>query len=255
MTFIEAFLLGIVEGISEFLPISSTGHLLLAEQLLQIPITDAVKSFDIIIQLGAITAAIVIYAKTLLTNKKIILLVLASFVPTAIIGALLHGTVKAYLLDPSIVAWSLFIGGFIIIGFEYLYKEKTTSIDAVEHMSYGKAVLIGIIQTLAIIPGTSRSAATILGGMILGIKRKTIVDFSFLLAIPTMAGATALDLYKSAHTFTAHEGLTIGIGFITSFIAAYFAIHWLLRYVRTHSFIAFGVYRIVVAVIFWMFVL
>ncbi len=255
MSLFAATLLGIVEGITEFLPISSTGHLILAQHLFDITSTDAVKSFDIVIQLGAIAAALVIFWKTLLQSRRVLTLVLVAFVPTALLGALLHSAVKTYLLEPSVVAWALFLGGFIIIAFELWYKETRTAVETVEKITIGKAVLIGILQTLAVIPGTSRSAATIIGGMALGVRRSVIVDFSFLLAIPTMAGATALDLYKSAGAFGSHDLLTIAVGFVTSFVAAYIAIQWLLRYVRTHSFIAFGVYRIVVAVVFWLFVL
>lgn len=255
MSLIAAALLGIVEGITEFLPVSSTGHLILAEKLFAIPATDAVKSFDIVIQLGAIAAALVVYWSTLVSSRRIVTLVLAAFIPTAILGALLHHVVKSYLLDPSVVVWALFIGGFVLIGFELWHRENKATIDTVEKITVGKAVMIGIAQTLAVIPGTSRSAASIVGGMMLGVRRATIVDFSFLLAIPTMAGASVLDLYKSAATFSSHDALTIGVGFVTSFIAAYFAIHWLLKYVRTHTFVSFGIYRIALALFFWFFIL
>ncbi len=255
MSLLAAALLGIVEGVTEFLPVSSTGHLILAEKLFGIASTDAVKSFDIVIQLGAISAALVVFWQTLLLNRRVLVRVLCAFVPTAIAGALLHHTVKTYLLDPSVVAWALFVGGIFIIGFELWFREQPSATAKVEDITIGKAVMIGILQTLALIPGTSRSAATIIGGMALGVRRAAIVDFSFLLAIPTMAGATALDLYKSSAILTSQDLLTIGVGFVMSFIAAYAAIRWLLRYVRTHTFLAFGVYRIIVAILFWVLVL
>lgn len=255
MSLLSAALLGIVEGITEFLPVSSTGHLILAEKLFGIPVTDAVKTFDIVIQLGAIAAALVVYWGTLASSKRVVGLVLAAFLPTAVLGAMLHHTVKSHLLDPSVVAVSLFVGGLILIGFELWHREEFATTDTVHAITFRKAILIGVVQTLAVIPGTSRSAATIVGGMMLGIRRGAIVDFSFLLAIPTMAGATALDLYKSAEAFTWNEAVTIAVGFVVSFVSAYLAIHWLLRYVRSHTFIPFGIYRIALALFFWFFIL
>lgn len=256
MTLLHTIILGIVEGITEFLPISSTGHLIIAEHLFGIPSTDAVKSFSIIIQLGAICAALLVYWKTLIHSKRTMLLVLAAFVPTAILGALLHGIVKQYLLgDASIVAWSLSLGGIVIIVFEMLHKDESASTHDLESMSFLQAMTIGILQTLAIVPGVSRSAATILGGMSMGIRRTVIVDFSFLLAIPTMAGATALDLFKSYDVLTQSDVSMIAVGFVIAFVSAYMAIKWLLAFVRTHTFISFGIYRILAAGALWMFVL
>lgn len=256
MSLFHTVLLGIVEGITEFLPVSSTGHLIIAEKILGIPSTEALKTFDITIQLGAITAALIVYWNSLLKSRKTIGLVIAAFIPTAILGAVLHGPVKHYLLgNASVVAWTLFLGGIALIAFEYLHDEKKASIHAVEQMSYIQAIATGAIQTLAVIPGTSRSAATIVGGMALGISRKTIVDFSFLLAIPTMAGATALDVIKTSSVLTSQDMMMIGIGFFVSFVSAYASIRWLLRYVQSHTFIAFGIYRIAAACFLWAFIL
>ncbi len=256
MNLLHTVILGIVEGITEFLPISSTGHLIITERILGITSTEATKTFGITIQLGAICAALLVYRKTLLQSRRMCLLVLAAFLPTAVIGAAVHGPVKQYLLgSASVVAWTLFLGGAALIAFELLHDDKKAHTDGVENMSFKQAVITGIVQTLAVVPGTSRSAATILGGMALGINRKTIVDFSFLLAIPTMAGATALDLLKTGGTLTSQDMTMISIGFAVSFLSAYAAIRWLLHFIQTHSFIAFGVYRIVLALCLWMFVL
>lgn len=255
MDLLHAVILGIVEGVTEFLPVSSTGHLILVQKLLGIEATDAVKSFDIVIQLGAIAAAASIYWKTLLRDRRIVLLVVAAFMPTAVLGLLLHGFVKTYLLgSATTVIGALFIGGIILIGFEIWQKDAKPVIGDLQRMTIGQAVIIGFAQALALIPGTSRSAATIVGGMLLGISRKTIVDFSFLLAIPTMAAATALDLAKSGGSLSSHDGLTIIIGFAVSFVTAYIAIKWLLKFIQTHTFIPFGVYRIVLAIGLWAFV-
>lgn len=256
MTLLQAAVLGIVEGVTEFLPISSTGHLILAEKFLGIASTEAVKSFDVIIQSGAIAAAVIIYWKMLMKYKRLWVTVLAAFIPTGIIGLALHGIVKTYLLaSPPLVVGSLAIGGVILIGFELWHRGKTFPTTDAKDISVVQAVLIGIAQSVALIPGTSRSAATVVGGMALGIDRAAIVDFSFMLAIPTMLAATGLDLVKSAGAFSAHDTLAIAIGFATAFITAYASINWLLRYVKDHTFVSFGIYRLILAAVCWMYLL
>lgn len=254
MTTLQALLLGITEGITEFLPISSTGHLILVQDLLGVPVSEVTKSFDIVIQLGAILAAVVLYAKKLMQNARLCRTVLIAFIPTAIIGALFHSLVKEYLLgNVSVVLVSLFLGGIILIAFEYFHDEKPATQGQLESITPMQALLIGIAQSIALIPGVSRSAATILGGMMLGLKRGAIVEFSFLLAIPTMFGATALDLFKSAELFSAHDVGSLLIGFTTAFVTALVAIKWLLRFIQSHSFIGFGMYRIAVTLMLWFF--
>ncbi len=250
MTIFHSIFLGIVEGITEFLPISSTAHLIIASKFLYIPQTDFQKTFEIVIQLGAVLSVVVLYASSLLRKKKVWLKVLAAFIPTGIIGFVLHHFIKKFLIgNITVVTWSLFIGGILLIIFELLHREKEASIDDIAHLSYTKAALIGVFQALAVIPGVSRSAATIVGGMLLGIKRKTIVDFSFLLAIPTMLAASGLDLLKSGSEFSGDEYVQLAAGFITAFIVAYIVAKWFIRYVQKHSFIGFGIYRIVIAVL------
>ena len=255
MDILHALILGIVEGITEFLPVSSTGHLILAGELLKIPETNFQKSFDIIIQLGAILSVIVLYWKTLwdmATIKKLIV----AFIPTGVIGLLLYHTVKTYFLgNQYIVLWSLFLGGVILIAFEHWHREEDAAINDIAKISYKHAALIGLFQSLAIIPGLSRSAATIVGGLLLGLKRTTIVEFSFLLAVPTMLAASGLDLIKNASSFSMDQFGVLAVGFITSFVVAIFSIKFLLNYIRKHDFIPFGIYRIIAAILFWMFVI
>lgn len=256
MNYLQAILLSLVEGITEFLPVSSTGHLILTANLLQIPQTDFVKSFEIIIQLGAICAVIFLYWRTLLQGRKVWERILAAFLPTAVLGFVLYSLVKQFLLgNEYITLAALFLGGIVLIILELLYKEKDHHVDTITQMSLKQAFFIGIFQSIAMIPGISRSAATIMGGLFLGTKRTAAVEFSFLLAIPTMAAATALDLTKSNFSFTLHEWTLVGIGFLGSFVVAVLAIKFFLRFIKTHTFIPFGIYRIVLSILFWLFII
>lgn len=252
MDIFNAALLGIVEGITEFLPISSTGHLILASRVLQIPQTEFVKSFEIAIQLGAILSVVVLYWRDLFVKWEVMKRVAAAFIPTAVIGFVLYKFIKQYLFSDSIVVWTLFLGGIALILFERLHREAMNDKDSLEAISYSQAVGIGLIQSLAVVPGVSRAAATIVGGMALGVKRRTIVEFSFLLAVPTMAAATGLDLLKTSASFSSGEFGILAIGFITSFAVAIVAIRWLLKFIGTHDFTAFGWYRMAIAVLFWI---
>lgn len=256
MTFFSAALLGIVEGITEFLPISSTAHLILTGHILGLPETDVVKSFEIAIQLGAIAAAVFVYWKMIIGHRKLWLTVAAAFIPTGIIGLLLHSFVKTYVLgNIAVLAIALFIGGIILIVFEHFFRGKNPTITEAKDITIPQAMMIGSAQALALIPGVSRSAATVVAGMAGGISRSAIVDFSFLLAIPTMTAATGLDLLKTGGAFSSHDLLALAIGFIVSFATALAAIRWLLSYIRSHTFAAFGIYRIVLAVVVWLFIL
>ncbi len=256
MDFFQAFIFSIVEGVSEFLPISSTGHLVLTAKLLNIPQTDFVKSFEIIIQLGAILAVVFLYWKTIWGNKKTWRPIAAAFIPTAIVGLVLYKFIKSYLIGNEFVTlWALAIGGVIMIGVEYWFGKKNLEVSEIEKITTKNAILIGIFQTLSIVPGVSRAAATIIGAMIVGTKRKTAVEFSFLLAIPTMAAATGLDLLKTNLSFTGQEWGVLSIGFIGSFVFAMIAVKFLIRFVKHHTFIPFGIYRIILAILFFLFIL
>jgi undecaprenyl-diphosphatase len=261
MTYLDAIILGIVEGITEFLPISSTGHMILVSSLLRIGTDSFTKSFEIIIQLGAILAVVYLYRDKIFKNFNLMFKVCVAFLPTAIIGLTLYSFVKKYLLgNVYIVIVSLFVGGIIILLFERKYKvhphadtddlagDTETLTD--KSVSIKQALYIGLFQAIAIIPGVSRSAATIIGGQILGLSRKIIVEFSFLLAIPVMFAATALDLYKHHESFSANQFVLLVLGFVTAFFVALIAINTFLSYIQKHSFAVFGIYRIVLAIVF-----
>jgi len=256
MTILHAVILSFIEGVTEFLPISSTGHMILASTLLRITETDFVKSFEIIIQLGAILAVLVLYWKKLLLNKAVFARVCVAFIPTAFVGFVLYKFIKTVLLgNPWIVVWSLGLGGVFLILLEIIHKEKTYHIEEIKNITFLQVFFIGISQSISIIPGVSRSAATIVGALIMGVKRETAVEFSFLLAIPTMAAATGLDLAKSAKHFTGSQYELLGIGFFVAFVTAFIVVPWFIGFVKNHTFIPFGVYRICLALAFVFFVL
>lgn len=255
MNIFQALILAVVEGVSEFLPISSTGHLILVSRLLSIPQTEFVKSFEIIIQFGAILAVVVLYWKRFLTDTKSLSRILIAFIPTMIVGLVLYKFIKTFLLGNTfIVSASLIIGGLLIILLEKIYQSKKSHLSKVSDVSPKKSVIIGLGQSLAVIPGVSRSASTILTGLFLGLDRKTAAEFSFLLAVPTMAAASVLDLTKSSWGFSADEWVVLGVGFIGAFITALFAVKWFLGFVQKHSFTPFAIYRIIIGLLFLVLV-
>lgn len=247
MDIIQTVILSVVEGITEFLPISSTGHLILTSDLLNIAQTEFVKSFEIIIQLGAILAVVVIYFKKLLKNFILWKNIVLAFLPSALFGLFLYDFIKGYLIGNSlIVILSLLVGGLIILIFENYYKERKNI--KLNSWSYIK---IGLFQVLSMIPGVSRALTTIFGGIIVGMDRKTATEFSFLLAIPTMLGATAIDLVKTdLSVWTSSNITTLLMGFVLSFVTAYLVVKWLIKYVQSNNFVIFGIYRILLAILF-----
>lgn len=255
MTYLDAVLLGLIEGITEFLPISSTGHLILGSFLLGLPQNDMLKSFEIAIQLGAILAVLVLFWKQFL-NTKVLTRLFIAFVPTAVIGLVLYSFVKTHLLgNPYVVVCTLALGGVFLILFEFFHKESKEDSEHVTDITPKQAVIVGLFQSIAIVPGVSRSAATIVGGLLLGLRRATIVEFSFLLAVPTMLAATTLDIYKSYKLFSLEDVGLIATGFLTAFLVALFSIKFLLAYVKRYSFTPFGVYRIIIALLFFFIIL
>ncbi len=247
MTFLDVLILGIVEGFTEFLPISSTAHLVLTSHLLRIPDSTFLSSFIIAIQLGAIASVCVIYWKRIVLDLETMKRVVVAFIPTAVIGFVLYKLIKGFLLaNLPVIGGSLLLGGFVLIIFERWHKNVPVQETPLSQMSYLTAFWIGCAQSLAVIPGVSRAGATIVGGMLLGIGRKEIVEFSFLLAIPTMLAATLYDLYKSGSGFAAGQWHLIAIGFIVSFFAAYAGVRFLVQFIQTHTFTSFGWYRIVI---------
>ena len=253
MTSLYAIILGIVEGITEFLPISSTGHLILTSKILAIPNSEFLKSFEIFIQLGAIFAVVYFYRKTIFTSIETWKKVLTAFIPTAFLGLILYKFVKSFLLGNAlVVAYALIIGGIILIVFEIWQskREVPAKFNTVAEVPYKTAVYLGIAQVLAVVPGVSRSGTTIVAGQAMSLSRKAVVEFSFLLAIPTMFAATGLDLVKSGWAFTGQEVGFLLLGFVVSFITAIFVIKWLLSYVQHHSFVVFGIYRILAGLLY-----
>ncbi len=255
MTYFHVLILAIVEGITEFLPISSTGHLILTGKLLGLASGEFLKTFDIAIQSGAILAVVVLYWRLLLVRRDVLIRVVAAFIPTGILGLVFYKMVKEWLGSPMVVVWSLAIGGLVLILFERAHQEQSGALDDAGKMSIKTAVAIGFFQALALVPGISRAAATICGGRYLGLSRRAIVEFSFLLALPTMAAATGLDLMKHTGEFSSSQFGQLIFGCAISFVVALLAIRFLLKYIQRHDFKAFGYYRILIAVAFWLLVL
>jgi undecaprenyl-diphosphatase len=257
---IKAAIMGIVEGLTEFLPISSTGHLILAGSLLGFT-DEKAKVFDIAIQTGAIFAVILVYwqkiRETLValpTDKKaqqFALNVFIAFLPAVVLGLLFGKAIKANLFTPVVVASTFIIGGFIILWAEKRHKGQQTAVrvQSVDEMSALDAIKVGLVQCLAMIPGTSRSGATIIGGMLLGLSRKASTDFSFFLAMPTLIGAGAYSLFKERRVLSMADIPMFAVGLVFSFISAWLCVRWLLRYISTHNFVPFAWYRIVFGIV------
>lgn len=256
MSVFHAIILGIVEGITEFLPISSTGHLILTSQLFQIPITEFLKSFEIAIQLGAILSVLVLYARRLKNQPALMKKIAVAFLPSAILGFAFYRIIKVYLLgDDRIVLWSLLLGGIFLIGYELVRKQGNERTHDLDQMSYVQCLLIGLCQSVSMVPGVSRAAATIVGGLVTGLNRQIAVEFSFLLAIPTMTAAVAFDLWKNASQFTVGQFDLLALGFAVSFVVALLSVKFLLSFIKRHTFMPFGVYRILFVMLFWFFIL
>ena len=252
---IKAALMGVVEGLTEFLPISSTGHLILAGSLLDMHDAKG-KVFEIAIQTGAILAVILVYWQRLRDTvvqlptqaraQRFAANVVTAFLPAVILGLLFGKAIKAHLFTPAVVASTFIIGGFIILWAERRQARAETAprILSVDQMSGFDALKVGLVQCLALVPGTSRSGATIIGGMFLGLSRQVATEFSFYLAIPTLIGAGAYSLYKERDLLSLADLPMFGVGLLFAFISAWLCIRWLLRFVATHSFVGFAWYRI-----------
>ena len=281
---LKAAVMGIVEGLTEFLPISSTGHLILAGALLGLD-DEKGKVFDIAIQTGAIFAVILVYwqkiSRTVLdlptdiTARRFAANVVIAFLPAVVLGLLFGKQIKMYLFTPEVVASTFIVGGLIILWVEQKLKANASSgllhgdsaenvltssaaeqplarIQNVDDMTPLDALKVGFVQCLAMIPGTSRSGATIIGGMVLGLSRKAATDFSFYLAIPTLIGAGVYSLYKERALLSMADAPTFAVGLLFSFISAWICVRWLLRYIASHSFVPFAWYRIVFGIAVWL---
>jgi len=253
----KAAIMGIVEGLTEFLPISSTGHLILAGALLGFD-DEKAKVFDIAIQTGAILAVILVYWQKIRSTvvalptqaeaRHFTLNVIVAFIPAVILGLLFGKAIQQNLFTPVVVASTFILGGFVIIWAERRAPGHVRVQEA-EEMRWTDALKLGLVQCLALVPGTSRSGATIIGGMLLGLSRKAATDFSFYLAIPTLIGAGAYSLYKERAQFSAADVPTFAVGLLFSFLSAWLCVRWLLRYISTHNFIPFAWYRIAFGVV------
>ena len=249
---VKAAIMGVVEGLTEFLPISSTGHLILAGSLLGFDDAKA-KVFDIAIQTGAIFAVILVYWQKIRATlvalpterqaQKFALNVLIGFLPAVVLGLLFGKMIKEHLFTPTVVATTFILGGFVILWAERR-PQSAARIHSVDDMSALDALKVGLVQSMAMIPGTSRSGATIIGGMLLGLSRKAATDFSFFLAIPTLIGAGVYSLYKERALLSMADLPMFAVGLFFSFISAWLCVRWLLRYISTHDFVPFAWYRI-----------
>ena len=266
MLLLKAAVMGIVEGLTEFLPISSTGHLILAGALLGFD-DEKAKVFDIAIQTGAILAVIIVYWEKIKSTvvalptqrlaRRFAMNVLIAFLPAVLLGLLFGNAIKAHLFTPTVVASTFIIGGFIILWVEGWgrkplhdgHPDDHARIVNVESMTPWDALKVGLVQCLAMVPGTSRSGATIIGGMLLGMSRKAATDFSFYLAIPTLIGAGAYSLYKERALLSMADVPMFVVGLVFSFLSAWACVRWLLRYIATHSFVVFAWYRIAFGVV------
>jgi undecaprenyl-diphosphatase len=254
---LKAAVMGLVEGLTEFLPISSTGHLILAGALLGFD-DDKAKVFDIAIQTGAILAVIIVYwAKIRHTlwavrynvdAQRLVMNVVLGFLPAVVLGLLFGKIIKAHLFTPWVVATTFIIGGFIILWAERR-PASAVRIESVDDLRGRDALKVGLVQCLAMIPGTSRSGATIIGGMLLGLSRQAATDFSFFLAIPTLIGAGAYSLYKERALLSLADAPMFAVGLVVSFLSAWVCVRWLLKFISTHSFEVFAWYRIAFGIV------
>jgi undecaprenyl-diphosphatase len=254
---LTAILLGLLEGITEFLPVSSTGHLILASDLMGLN-TPTNKTFDIVIQLGAILAVCWLYREKLMTTAtgmakrnpkdwRFAVAVLLGFLPAAVLGALIHDFIKDALFNPTVVILATVLGGVVLVLVDRF--EPRSHFDGLDTLPLPVCLMIGAFQCLSMIPGTSRSGATIIGAILLGVQRKTAAEYSFFVAIPTMFGATAYDLFKSRHDLTMDGAVMIAIGFIAAFVSALFVVRAFVTYISGHGFAPFGWYRIALGVV------
>lgn len=254
---IKAAVMGVVEGLTEFLPVSSTGHLILTSSLLGLANDEIMKTFEVVIQSGAILAIVIVYWQLIARSfanfgsdpkaRRLIGNIIVGFLPAAVIGFLMIKVIKQYLFNGPVVGGAFIVGALIILWVERGSATRRVRVHAIDEMTTADALKVGFIQCLGMIPGTSRSGSTIIGGMLVGLSRQVATEFSFFLAIPTLVGASVLSAWKVRHELAAqwHEYLPLfAVGFVVSFLAAWVCVRWLLRYVATHTFVAFAWYRI-----------
>jgi undecaprenyl-diphosphatase len=253
MDILQAIILGIVEGVTEFLPISSTGHMIVVSSWLSIEQTDSNKAFEVIIQLSAILAVIANYKeKFSLKHSALWAKVALAFIPVGVVGLLFHHAIKEF-FTVSTVGVMFIVGGLVFLVVEYFYKENAAHVVEVEAITYKQALWIGLAQVFALIPGTSRAGASIIGAMLVGLNRKASAEFSFLLALPVLAAAAGFDMLKHYKDFSGDDLLLLSVGFVTSFLVAFLTIKLFLRFLQRFTFVGFGIYRIAFgAVLLWL---
>jgi undecaprenyl-diphosphatase len=254
MTIIQAIIIAIVEGLTEFLPVSSTGHMILTSSLLGVENNAFLKTFEISIQLGAILAIVIMYIKRFFKSFEIYAKLFAAFIPTALVGFLAYGFIKEYLFNPIIVAVAQIAGGIILILINRKMLSQVSNYKEVEDVSLKNAFFIGLIQCISMIPGVSRAAATIVGGTFNGFNKKQAMEFSFLLAVPTMAAATGYDLLKTPVQFSHNDIVLLIVGLVTAFIVAWIAVKAFISFVEKHGFAFFGWYRIAIGILYLILV-
>ena len=249
MDIFQAVIIGIIEGFTEFLPISSTGHMIVASKFLGVAETDLTKAYEVIIQFAAIMAVMLIYREKI-TFKKIDLWMklLFAFLPLAIVGFVFKDTIKA-LFSVEVVATMFIIGGMVFLIVEHFYKEQPYHTKSVEKVTWKQAWWVGVAQIFSLIPGTSRAGATIIGGLLSGMDRKTSAEFSFLLAIPVMSAVSGYDLLKHYHEFANADWSAFAIGFVVAFVVAYATIKLFLAFLQRFTFVPFGIYRIIFGIV------
>ena len=257
MNLFQTVVLGIVEGLTEFLPVSSTAHLMISSRVLGVGDSEFLKTFEIVIQLGAIFAVLVLYFKKIFSDFSLMKNIAVGFVPTGVVGFLLYKVFKSFLGNVWLALTMLFLGGMVLIVFEKLFKPKDGSAllpsaalwtsTTSEALNLKRSLMIGLWQSLALVPGVSRSMATILGGIVMGLSKQNAVEFSFLLALPTMFSATAYDLYRNYYLLDFSQWQILSLGFMVAFCGAMVSVKWFLKFVEVRSFSFFGWYRIAFA--------
>ncbi|WP_256014428.1 undecaprenyl-diphosphate phosphatase [Desertivirga xinjiangensis] len=255
MSILQAIILAIIEGLTEFLPVSSTGHMIIGSSLMGIQSNDFVKLYTVAIQLGAILSVIVLYWKRFFQTLDFYYKLFVAFLPAAVFGLLFSDTIDALLESPKTVAIALVVGGIILLFIHRIFNNPR--INDTDNISYGKALIIGFFQCLSMIPGTSRSAATIIGGMAQNLSRKAAAEFSFFLAVPTMFGATAkkvYDFYKAGYVISSEEIQLLAVGNVVAFIVALLAIKSFITFLQKRGFQLFGWYRIVIGLVILGFI-
>jgi len=251
MSVFESIIIAIIEGLTEFLPVSSTGHMILAKAAMGITEEGGfVDSFIVSIQIGAILAILSLYYKRFLQGIHIYYKLAAAFIPTAVIGLLAYDTIKGYLFNPTVVAVALIVGGIVLILIDKRVVAKETQVMDLSQIPLKNAVFIGLFQSLSMVPGTSRAASSIIGGVFNKLDKTQATEFSFLLAVPTMLAATGYDLYKTPAEFTNNQLLILILGMVVAFISAFIAVKIFIKLVSAYGFKHYGYYRILIGVVF-----